>query len=147
MSNLYGDWDKIIKLTEDMEKNMVRDLEHYIKQQAYEIRDEIKDSINNQTGSWSSLDSSTVKQKGHSKILEETGQLVESIQVEKIDSLNYQIVPKGEHSKGLSNEELAKIHEYGNQHIPARPFISPIYEKNMGETFKEVEKIIKDYTK
>ena len=61
-------------------------------------------------------------------MLYETGTLVNSIEVTKVNALVYKIRPEGNHPSGLSNQQIGTYHEFGTQTIPARPFIRPVYK-------------------
>lgn len=140
-SKTYGDIKSLKNLFNSLDKNVVREVEEYMKNQAYEIKEDIQTSIKSQTGNWTPLDSDTVKAKEHSKILLETGQFVDSIEVTQLGD-DYVISPKGTHSNGISNSDLAKLHEYGTEKMPPRPVFRPVcgeYEKSIP---KEVSDIV-----
>lgn len=142
-SKLFGDWKSLKVMSNNLDKDLIKESKAYLKKEADEIKKEVQQTIYSQSGGWQPLKDTTVKEKGSDTILIETGQLVDSIQVEKISDLEYAITPQGNHSSGLSNSELATIHEYGTEKIPPRPFIRPTYDKEVPEVPKEMGAVVK----
>lgn len=141
-SRLTGNWKGIKLLSQNLDKDLIQNSKEYLNKEAIEIQEEIKDSIYSQSGNWKDLKPKTIKDKGSSDILIETGQLVESIQVNQVNDLKYIIAPEGNHSSGVSNSELAVFHEYGTERIPPRPFIKPIHSVEEPEVHREVSELV-----
>lgn len=143
-SRLTGNWKGVIKLTNNLDKDLMANSKDYLKDESKQIQDAIKNVINNQTQNWTPLKSDTVKKKGSSKMLIETGQLVDSITVIPQSDLEYIIAPEGNHSSGLSNSQLAIYHEYGTEKVPPRPFIRPVFEENAPQVVSEMKEIVRE---
>lgn len=143
-SKLYGDWSKVSKMFNNLDTDLKKSSTQYMEDKSHEVQQAIKDSINNQTGNWEALKPNTVAKKGSTTILKDTGELVDSIEVIKQDEDTYLVVPQGTHSSGLTNSELAIIHEYGTDKIPPRPFIEPIHAKYKGQVQQGMVKIVKE---
>lgn len=141
-SKLIGNWGAVKNLANNLGKELHSNNSKYLKEEAVEIKEAIQETIYGQTEPWAELKPSTIAQKGSSKKLIETGQLVESIDVTPLDDLTYAITPKGSHSSGLSNSELAMIHEYGTNKVPPRPFVQPTHAKVKPQVEKEVVNIV-----
>lgn len=140
-SKVYGDFKNLKALFNNLDKNVVGEVKDYLKEEAYDIKEEIQNSIKSQTGNWQSLAKATVENKGHNKILYETGQLVDSIDVQGSGD-EYVVAPTGQHTHNISNSELAILHEYGTSKMPPRPIFRPVYEKHRNEVPKEVADIV-----
>lgn len=146
-SKIYGDIKALKRLATSLDKNVVREVKRCMKEQAQEIKEDIQTSIKSQKGNWKPLDSDTIKAKGHNKILLDTGQLVDSITVTE-NGDNYVVSPTGTHTGGISNSDLAKLHEYGTENMPPRPIFRPVYneyEKIVPEEVSDV--VIKEIKK
>lgn len=140
-SKVFGDWGKLKKLCNSLDKNIEVEVDKTLESKAEQIQNELISMIENQTGGWTPLDADTVKQKGHSKILYDTGNLVNSIEV--LESGDKHIIAfTGGHDRGLSNSDLAQIHEYGTDTIPSRPIVRPVYERYKGSIPEEVSNIV-----
>ena len=112
------------------------------------VKDTVQRRIKNGEG-MKALKPNTIKKKGSSKPLIETGTLLDSISIE-IKGLSFKVGPTGNNPSGLSNEEQALYHEFGTQRIPPRPFMRPSYEevepKLKDEICEVVSNIINKYT-
>jgi phage gpG-like protein len=78
-------------------------------------------------GSWKRLAPSTIEKKGHSAILIDTGQLIESLTV---PGAEHQVLTIDESPVGFefgTDRPWAFVHQYGSENlvheIPARPFL------------------------
>lgn len=140
-SKTFGNWGALKNLCNNLDKNIENQVDKTLDSKALEIREDLVSMIKNQSGGWSPLDEDTIKQKGHSKILIDTGKLVDSIDVQESGDKHI-IAFMGNHSRGLSNSDLALIHEYGTDTIPSRPIVRPIYEKYEKEIPKEISNIV-----
>ena len=87
---------------------------------------EMQRTIFDETENWEPLHPMTVKLKGHSDILLDTDDMVESIAWKKKG--NY--VTIGVHDDaGSKNVVKALVHEHGNEHVPERAFIMPTWDR------------------
>ena len=141
-SKLTGNWKGLMSFVNNFDTDVKKENTKYLDDKSKEIKLAIQNTINNQTENWTPLKDETVRRKGSNIILKETGQLVNSIEVTKEGESTYVVSPQGEHSSGLSNSELAMIHEYGTERVPPRPFISPVYEEYQQKVPKEVSTIV-----
>ena len=143
-SKIYGSWGNVQKLLANLDKDIIKGSEELAYREAQNIESGVKEKILAQTESWSPLKDDTVKEKGHNKALYETGELVNSINAKEIHSLKYLISPEGTHSpSGLSNSELATIHEYGTSKIPPRPFIQPTHSEHKKDVEQKMVELVK----
>lgn len=142
-AKLTGDWQKLKKLANNLPKTLIQSAKEQQKVDGEFLKEDIKSYIMNQEGGHVPLKPDTVMKKGHSKTLVETGTLADSFEVEQ-HGLQITVSPKGSNPSGLSNSELAEIHEYGTSEIPPRPFVRPVYEKNLQKLQTNYEKVVKN---
>lgn len=141
-SKLTGSWRELKLFTQNFGADVQQESKKYMNNTSEEIKQAIQDTINLQTEPWVALKHDTVQRKGSSIKLKETGDLVNSIDVTSLGANKYVISPQGQHNSGLSNSEIALIHEYGTEKVPPRPFIQPVYEEYENEVPNDMEKII-----
>ena len=140
-SKIVGDIKALKKLVTSLDKNVTKEAKRCIKENAEQVKEDVQTTRKSQTGNWKPLDSDTIKEKAHSKILLDTGQLVNSISVTEMGD-TYVVSPKGTHTGGISNSELAKLHEYGTENMPPRPIFRPIYNEYVKTVPKEVSDVV-----
>lgn len=147
-NSVTGDWDDIQKFCKNFGKEFEKEGSKYIEEQSKMVKDTVQRRIKNGEG-MKALKPNTIKKKGSSKPLIETGTLLDSISIE-IKGLSLKVGPTGNNPSGLSNEEQALYHEFGTQRIPPRPFMRPSYEevepKLKDEICEVVSNIINKYT-
>ena len=143
-SKLTGNWKGVIALTSNLDKDLISSSKSYLLRESEELKNKVKDVIQNQTESWTPLAKDTIERKGSDKMLIETGQLLDSIEVVKQSDLEYVITPQGNHSSGISNSQLAMYQEYGTSKIPPRPFFRPVGEENTTQVVEEVKEIVQE---
>lgn len=127
-SRLKGDWKRIGIALKDLH-TLPDKLQDLSKQEANYLKTELQNTIKFNRSGGVSLKQSTIDKKGSNIKLQETGELRDSIKVTNVGN-SMVIAPMGVHSSGLTNQELAMIHEYGNSKVPARPFVRPTWERN-----------------
>lgn len=91
---------------------------------------EMKRTIFDETENWEPLHPMTVALKGHSDILLDTDDMVESIDWKK----KGKYVTIGVHDDaGSKNVVKALVHEHGNEHVPERSFIMSTWDREKKE--------------
>lgn len=138
-SKLYGDWGKLQNLSELM--NTKESVMDKMLENAKEMNTQIRETLKNGKAQGNPLKPETIKSKGHGTKLYDTGKLANSFNVDVLGD-SVVVVPKGYHGEGLTNEQLALIHENGNSKIPSRPFIQPVWEEHEKKVKQEVSKAV-----
>ena len=125
MSKMTGDWKVLKAKLNDISSGKIKeDMEEQLQSSAKEIQQSIQQYITGQQGNWAPLDKSTIENKGSTKILIETGELVDSINVKSLNEDEYVISATGER-----NQAVLKYHEFGTTDMPSRPVIRPVFEE------------------
>ncbi len=81
---------------------------------------------------WKPLKPATIKRKGSSRILFDTGALNRSIQVLALDRDRVAVGP------AYTEQKKGKWHQFGTEHIPARPFLGFSEPRNDVERLKQI---------
>ncbi|WP_290597045.1 MULTISPECIES: HK97-gp10 family putative phage morphogenesis protein [unclassified Archaeoglobus] len=137
-----------IDKTPDLLKALEDEKERILSLVGAFLEDQIKKTISHGRAEWPPLSPETIKRKGSSKPLLDTGHLRDSI-THKVEGNAVKV--------GVFGEEaiIAAVHEFGTTRagrghkvvIPARPFIRPTFDENIQEVEKivgrEVEKVIR----
>ena len=151
-----GDWDKLrAKLNGTMGVRLATGLRQATIKNAIMLVKEIKLGIRNQAPGgkpFVKLAESTIKQKGSSKALIDTGFLINSITQRIMEDKAFVGLLRTSTSKdGESMANIGAIMEYGctiNQPngkavvIPARPFLHPVMEKYRDQVIKNYRDVI-----
>lgn len=142
-SKIYGDWAKVKKFTRNFPQTLKASLDEAEAKEAEEVRQAITDAIIGQELSHAPLKPDTIRRKGHSDILVDTGAFAHSFTVEDYggDKIIY---PKGNTDTGITMAELAIYHEYGTRKMPPRPTIRPVYEKMKGEVQEDLIEVVEN---
>lgn len=147
-SRLTGDWGRFKKFANNFGKDMKSSAKDLQKKQATMIKEDIIEGVTSQSRGLKPLAKATVETKGHGTILVDTSEMINSFEIQNHGDTAI-ISPQGTHKSGLTNEELATIHEYGTNKIPPRPFVRPVYDEYKDKVPKEyldlIEKEISKY--
>lgn len=143
-SKLYGDWGKLANLSKL--SNAKNEVKEDTLSNAKKLQAEIVSKLKSGGAEGNPLKPNTVKKKGHSTKLYDTGELADSFSIEVLGDKVF-VVPKGLHKGGLTNEQLASIHENGNSEISPRPFVRPVWEANEDRIKQEVSKTVETVIK
>jgi len=123
-------------------------LESHLEVLGADISKAVADHIRSQDLKWAKLSAYTIYKKGHDKIYLDSWEYVRSIRakVEKsATSATLTVSPEGNHKKsGLSMQDLARILEYGDVGLPARPLWRPTFEElRSNPKFKPLKGLMK----
>lgn len=156
MMQKYGAWDKYGQMLRNAASKSLSVLERETAKQAAILASDIKKNIRS-SGSFADkpfkpIKESTIKRKGSSKPLIDTGDMMNSATAAKIDNLSYLVGIPGDVSGGKTNKtiaEYARMHEFGGLSetgvlIDARPFLGPVVEKTRKQRISELEKSLKE---
>lgn len=108
------------------------------------VLEKIQSNITNQSLGWTPLSSETIRIKGGSTILVETGSLKDSFAVRKSGSGIVVAVSGTSSRTGIPMTQLLAYHEYGTSRTPARPIVKPTWEQVEGEVKQLWENFLKD---
>lgn len=142
MSKIYGDWGKISRL------NSLSYLKEVVIEESIEsakvLREQISTTIREGKSEGVPLKIETVNKKGHNTKLYEEGDLANSFNVEVLGD-SVLVVPKGNHKRGLTNEQLAIIMEKGNSKTPPRPFVEPVWKNNEDKVKEKLKDKVENF--
>lgn len=140
ITKLTGDWNKLANKLTSLPSDIAQAKEQGLEKAGDETVKTIKGHLERQDLGWTPLDESTIKEKGHSKILIETGTLASSIKLTEVSKdaifigANDTSYPNGE-----SVNDVLKYHEFGTETEPPRPLVRP--------SFNEVQPKVKNMLK
>jgi len=138
MARLYGDWGRFEMWRRKIASGAsFEQMASEIGQFGESAKSVVVGHIFAQDLRWKKLSKVTLAKKGgRQKIYWDTGEFVDSIQVEVQDrglkGVRLEVKPTGQHSTGIDMQELAAVLEYGNSKTPARPLWRP--------SFREIKK-------
>lgn len=140
---IYGDWNKLKKFVRNFDKDLIPKAHELTQKEGNRVANEIKEALFSQSYPHVDIKQETKDRKGSSKILIDTGELANSIVATPVGEKSL-VAPQGGHNSELSAKELATIHEYGTEDIPARPFFRPAYEENKNKIGEHFEVLVDD---
>lgn len=139
-TKLTGDWNRLANKLRSLPSDISQAKELGLQKAGNETVKTVKGHIERQDLGWSPLDESTIKQKGHSKILVETGTLASHIDVTEVSKDSIFIGAKNAtYPNGEDVNDVLKYHEFGTETEPPRPLVRP--------SFNEVKPKVKDMIK
>lgn len=154
-----GPWMKYAKMLHNSASKTHETLKRETAKQAAKLATGIKKNIQtsgNFAGKpFAPLKESTIKRKGSSKPLIDTGDAMGAVAAVKLDELRYLVGVPGGVSGGKTHATISgymRVHEEGgiSEHgnlIVARPFIAPVVEKMKKELLADFEKNMKELFK
>jgi hypothetical protein len=146
-AELYGDWDKALKIFNNMKGLSTSDMAYEIIDTGDEIAERIKEYIMNQELALLPLVESYRDRKvaeGYDpRILIRTGEFVDNIEVTDVDesdntAMVFVSVKDGVGQTGINLKELAEYLEYGTSRMPARYPFTLSWEKMRTEIKRNV---------
>ena len=111
----YGQWKEAKQRLKNLDKLIINNVSTALRFSAKDLVKKIKIKIRRGDIGWEPLSPITVKRKGSSKFLKDTGSLKDSIISKYVNKLSYEIgIPKGaKNDFGVSMVTIAYIKEYG----------------------------------
>lgn len=142
-ATLYGEWDRVKSKLQTLPSDLKDAYEKGTRESGDYVVNKMQGHIYNQDLGWTPLKDKTIKEKGSSKILIETGSLASSIKAKVISPTRVFIGAEGSNPSGESNANILKYHEFGTTRISPRPLVRPTFE----ETKPKIQEILKNALK
>lgn len=147
MSELYGDWDKALRMMNNLKGLETHELAYELIDVGDNIAERIKEYIEEQSLAMEPLveeyKNRKVREGYDPRILIRTGEFIDAIKVTDVEETDKTAlvvisVDGGQTETGIDMKELAQYLEYGTSDMPARYPITLSWEKMHGEIRKRV---------
>lgn len=124
----YGQWEEANRRLKSLDKLVKNNIATALRYSAKDLVRKIKLKIRRGDIGWEQLSPITVKRKGGSKPLKDTGSLGEAIVSKYVNKFTYEVgIPKGaKNSFGVSMVTIAYIQEYGKVIKPKKAKVMAI---------------------
>lgn len=132
---MSGDWKPALSRLRHIKEHLFLAFKAQVNYDGEMVLEKMKEHIYSQDLGWTPLSPHTVELKnGDTTIYVETGELVNGMSVDRIESSDgvtiYVGAKRGQgHSGGMEMGELLIWLEYGTDKIPPRPLVQPTYEE------------------
>ena len=128
----FGPWDKVMMIANEIQHDLPDIMVEEVNKVAEDGESALKQVITGGRAGGPSLSPVTVQRKGRSTKLFENGDMAEAVTFEAMSKNKEGFLGIGKKpmpGSGLTADQLASIHEFGNATIPARPFMKPAMER------------------
>lgn len=141
-TTLIGDWNKLANKLRSLPSDIKQGKQQGLERVGKLTVETLKGHVARQDLGWAPLDEDTIKQKGNSDILIETGSLLSNLQLQEVnqDAIFVGANSNVTYPSGANMNEVLKYHEFGTEKEPPRPLVRPSYN----EVQPKAKQIIKE---